>query len=357
MTKNERSKYREAGVDIDKGNSFISMIKPLVSATHRRGVLTDIGGFGGLFALGGDRYVDPVLVSSTDGVGTKLMIAGMCNKHDTIGIDLVAMCVNDIVVCGAQPLFFLDYFAIGKLDLQKATDVVKGIAAGCQIAKCSLIGGETAEMPGLYAEGDYDLAGFVVGIAERDKIIDGSDIKVGDQLVGLASSGLHSNGYSLARKVCFEELGLAITDHVEELGTTLGEELLRPTRIYSEAILNLVRNFKVSGMAHITGGGFTDNLPRILPQGCKAVIYNNSWQVPPIFDFLQKKGDISPEEMCRTFNCGIGMVLAVDSKQVDDVCQQLTALGETSFVIGEVAARTGKDAAAVELDCSALRGG
>jgi phosphoribosylformylglycinamidine cyclo-ligase len=354
MKKSERSKYSEAGVDIDKGNAFIANIKPLVAATYRRGVLTDIGGFGGLFALGGDRFTDPVLVSSTDGVGTKLMIAGMCNKHDTIGIDLVAMCVNDIAVCGAQPLFFLDYFAIGKLDIQVATDVVKGIAAGCQIAKCSLIGGETAEMPGLYAERDYDLAGFVVGVAERDKIIDGSDIKVGDQLIGIASSGIHSNGYSLVRKICFEQMGLSVNDHIEELGTTLGEELLRPTRIYSEAILNLIRNFKISGIAHITGGGFTDNLPRILPQGCKAVIYNNSWQVPPIFEFLRKNGEVSPEEMCRTFNCGIGMVLAVDAKQADDICQQLTALGETSFVIGEVAARAAQDLSAVELDCRAI---
>jgi phosphoribosylformylglycinamidine cyclo-ligase len=353
MSENEKSRYSDAGVDIDKGNAFINRIKPLVSATYRRGVLTDIGGFGGLFALGGDRFTDPVLVSSTDGVGTKLMIANMCNKHDTIGIDLVAMCVNDIVVCGAQPLFFLDYFAVGRLDIEVATDVVKGIAKGCQIAKCSLIGGETAEMPGLYAEGDYDLAGFVVGIAERDKIIDGSDIKVGDQLIGLASSGIHSNGYSLVRKICFDELGLAVTDHIEELGTTLGEELLKPTRIYSEAILNLVRNFKISGMAHITGGGFTDNLPRILPQGCKAVIYDNSWQVPPIFDFLRKKGNVAPQEMCRTFNCGIGMVLAVNAKQVDDVRQQLTALGETSFVIGEVAVRNAQDESAVELDCRA----
>jgi phosphoribosylformylglycinamidine cyclo-ligase len=353
MSNSDKSRYTEAGVDIDRGNAFIDRIKPLVSSTFRRGVLTDIGGFGGVFALGGDRYTDPVLVSSTDGVGTKLMIANMCDKHDTIGIDLVAMCVNDIVVSGAQPLFFLDYFAVGKLDLEVATDVVKGISQGCQIAKCSLIGGETAEMPGLYREGDYDLAGFVVGIAERDKIIDGSDIRVGDQLIGLASSGIHSNGYSLVRKICFDELGLTVTDHIPELGTTLGEELIKPTRIYSEAILNLIKNFKISGMAHITGGGFTDNLPRILPPGCKAVIYDNSWQVPAIFDFLQKKGKVSPQEMCRTFNCGIGMVLAVNAKQVDDVCQQLTALGETPFVIGEVAARNANDESSVEMACRA----
>lgn len=333
------SRYAESGVDIDKGNQFIANIKPLVAATFRRGVLTDIGGFGGLFAIGGDRFNDPVLVSSTDGVGTKLKIASLCNKHDTIGIDLVAMCVNDIVVSGAQPLFFLDYFAIGKLDLAVATDVVKGIAKGCEIAKCSLIGGETAEMPGLYQEGDYDLAGFVVGIAERDKIIDGSEIKVGDKLIGLTSSGIHSNGYSLVRKICFEELGLSVTDYVDELGCTLGEELLRPTRIYVETLLNLFKNFKIRGLIHITGGGFTDNIPRVLPKGTKVNIEMGSWPVLPIFEFLRKNGKISSDEMYRTFNCGIGMVLIVDSRTVDDVTQQLIALGESPYVIGEVAAR------------------
>jgi phosphoribosylformylglycinamidine cyclo-ligase len=338
------SRYAESGVDIDKGNQFIANIKPLVAATFRRGVLTDIGGFGGLFAIGGDRFNDPVLVSSTDGVGTKLKIASLCNKHDTIGIDLVAMCVNDIVVSGAQPLFFLDYFAVGKLDLQVATDVIKGIAKGCEIAKCSLIGGETAEMPGLYRDGDYDLAGFVVGIAERDKIIDGSEIKVGDKLIGLTSSGVHSNGYSLVRKICFEELGLAVTDYVDELGCTLGEELLRPTRIYVETLLNLFKNFKIRGLIHITGGGFTDNIPRVLPKGTKVNIEKGSWPVLPIFEFLQKNGRISPEEMYRTFNCGIGMVLIVDSRTVDDVTQQLIALGESPYVIGEVAARKDDEA-------------
>ncbi|MBI5559028.1 MAG: phosphoribosylformylglycinamidine cyclo-ligase [Deltaproteobacteria bacterium] len=335
----QSSRYADSGVDIDKANDFISRIKPLVASTFRRGVLTDIGGFGGLFAIGGDRFTDPVLVSSTDGVGTKLKIASLCNKHDTIGIDLVAMCVNDIVVCGAQPLFFLDYFSVGKLDLDVATDVVKGIAKGCEIAKCSLIGGETAEMPGLYNSGDYDLAGFVVGIAERDKIIDGSEIKVGDKLVGLTSSGIHSNGYSLVRKICFEEMGLSVTDRVDDLGCTLGEELLRPTRIYVETLLNLFKNFKVRGMVHITGGGFTDNIPRVLPKGTKVIIQKGSWPVLPIFQFLQKNGNVSTDEMFRTFNCGIGMVLIIDSRVVDDVTQQLMALGESPYVIGEVAAR------------------
>lgn len=340
MSDNSSPRYTESGVDIDKANTFVSQIKPLVSSTFRRGVLTDIGGFGGLFAIGGDRFSDPVLVSSTDGVGTKLIIASLCNKHDTIGIDLVAMCVNDIVVSGAQPLFFLDYFSVGKLEIDIATDVVRGIAKGCEIAKCSLIGGETAEMPGLYKDGDYDVAGFVVGIAERDKIIDGSEIKVGDKLIGLASSGLHSNGYSLVRKICFEEMGLKVDDQVEEFGCTLGEELLRPTRIYVETLLNLFKNFKVRGLVHITGGGFVDNIPRVLPKGSKAVIQKGSWPIQPIFTFLQKNGNISAEEMYRTFNYGIGMVLIIDAREVDDVTQQLIALGESPYVIGEIAART-----------------
>ncbi|KPK34388.1 MAG: phosphoribosylaminoimidazole synthetase, partial [Nitrospira bacterium SG8_35_1] len=266
MADPKTSRYSEAGVDIDKGNELVSRIKKIVTPTFGRGVLTDIGGFSGLYAIGSDQFDDPVLVSSTDGVGTKLNIAKQCNKHDTIGIDLVAMCVNDIAVGGARPLFFLDYLAVGKLDIDVASSIIEGIADGCKIAKCSLIGGETAEMPGLYAEGDYDLAGFVVGIAERDKIIDGSDIKVGDQIIGLASSGLHSNGYSLVRKICFEEMGLSVDQYIEEFGCTLGEELLKPTRIYSESLLNLNKNFKISGVVHITGGGFIDNIPRILPQ-------------------------------------------------------------------------------------------
>jgi phosphoribosylformylglycinamidine cyclo-ligase len=349
MTEKEVSRYAESGVDIDKANAFVDKIKPLVAATFQRGVLTGIGGFGGLFALGGDRYKDPVLVSSTDGVGTKLKIAELCNKHDTIGIDLVAMCVNDIVVSGARPLFFLDYFAVGHLDVDQATDVVKGIAKGCRISKCSLIGGETAEMPGLYAKGAYDLAGFTVGIAERNEIIDGSETKVGDKLVGLASSGIHSNGYSLVRKICFEELGLSVDDNVAELGCTLGEELLRPTRIYTETVLNVIKNFKIHGVVHITGGGFTDNIPRVLPVGCKAVLNRNAWPKMPIFDFLQNKGNITDEEMSRTYNCGIGMVLIVGAKRVDDILLQLSALGEQAYIIGEIAAQKGKKSPQVEI--------
>ena len=349
MGNNSGSRYAESGVDIDKANDFIEKIKPLVSATFQRGVLTGIGGFGGLFALGGDRYKDPVLVSSTDGVGTKLKIAELCNKHDTIGIDLVAMCVNDIAVSGAKPLFFLDYLSTGSLDVDQATDVVKGIAKGCEIAKCSLIGGETAEMPGMYSAGQYDLAGFTVGIAERNEIIDGSEIRAGDKLIGLSSSGIHSNGYSLVRKVCFEELGMGVDDHVEELGVTLGEELLRPTRIYTETILNLVKNFTIGGLVHITGGGFTDNIPRILPSGSKVHVYKGSWPQNPIFKFLQEKGNITLDEMYRTFNCGIGMVMVVGAKDVDDIMLQLAALGESAHVIGEISARKSDTESQVEL--------
>jgi len=350
MNQKKSSRYSEAGVDIDKGNELVSRIKKIVEPTFGRGVLTDIGGFSGLYAIGSDQYNDPVLVSSTDGVGTKLNVAKQCNIHDTIGIDLVAMCVNDIAVGGAKPLFFLDYLAVGKLDVETASDVIEGVARGCKIAKCSLIGGETAEMPGLYAEGDYDLAGFVVGIAERDKIIDGSDIKVGNQIIGLASSGLHSNGYSLVRKICFEELGLTVDQHMDEFECTLGEELLKPTRIYSESLLNLIKNFKISGLVHITGGGFIDNIPRILPQGSRAIIHYDSWEIPPVFHFLREKGNITAQEMCRTFNMGIGMVVIVDEDIREDVMQQLSALGETPFHIGEITARP-KKSPQIEIDC------
>jgi phosphoribosylformylglycinamidine cyclo-ligase len=351
MSDSETSRYSEAGVDIDKGNELVSRIKEIVTPTFNRGVLTDIGGFSGLYALSSDQFESPVLVSSTDGVGTKLNIAKQCNKHDTIGIDLVAMCVNDIAVGGAKPLFFLDYLSVGKLDIDVASDIIKGVAKGCEICKCSLIGGETAEMPGLYSEGDYDLAGFVVGIAERNKIIDGSDIRVGNQIIGIASSGLHSNGYSLVRKICFEELGLSVDSYIDEFGCTLGEELLRPTRIYSESILNLNKNFKISGLIHITGGGFTDNIPRILPQGSRAVIQYESWKIPPIFEFLKTKGNISPKEMCRTFNMGIGMVAIVNEPLLEDVMQQLTALGETPYHLGEITARPEPDASQIEIEC------
>ncbi|MFP3982281.1 MAG: phosphoribosylformylglycinamidine cyclo-ligase [Desulfurivibrionaceae bacterium] len=343
MSNDKVSRYTEAGVDLDKANDFVSNIKPLVSSTFRRGVLTDIGGFGGLFALGKDRYEDPILVSSTDGVGTKLNIASMCGRHDTIGIDLVAMCVNDIVVSGARPLFFLDYFSVGELDTEVATEVVKGISEGCKTAQCSLIGGETAEMPGLYSPGEYDIAGFVVGIVERSEIIDGSDTKVGDKIIGLASSGLHSNGYSLVRKICFEELGLSVDDQPEELEDTVGRELLRPTRIYVEPVLNICRHFPIRGFVHVTGGGLVDNIPRILPKSCKAVLHKGSWPVQPIFGFLQSKGNIPEDEMFRTFNCGLGLAVVVDKKIVHDVMQQFSALGEQPYLIGEIMPRKGEE--------------
>jgi len=344
------SKYSEAGVDIDKGNLFVSRIKSIVAETHRRGVLSDLGGFSGLFAIGNEDLKNPVLVASTDGVGTKLNVAKLCDKHDTIGIDLVAMCVNDVIVSGAKPLFFLDYFACNALDVDVATDVVRGIAAGCKQAHCSLIGGETAEMPGLYQPGDYDLAGFVVGIGDRNAIIDGSDIRVGDKIIGLASSGFHSNGYSLVRKVFFEELGKKVDDFIEAFGCTVGEELLRPTRIYVDSVVNTVRRCKIHGLVHITGGGFIDNIPRILPAGCAAHMYKNSWPVLPCFTYLQEKGNITASEMYRTYNMGIGMMVIVPENSVDDMLHQFGALGEQPYLIGEIKAAQGGNGRQVLID-------
>jgi phosphoribosylformylglycinamidine cyclo-ligase len=300
-------------------------------------VLTDIGGFGGLFSLHADKYQKPTLVASTDGVGTKLKLAFMMDKHDTVGIDLVAMCVNDIVVQGAEPLFFLDYMATGKLAPEKAQEVIKGIAEGCIQAGCALIGGETAEMPGFYSAGEYDLAGFTVGIVDNNAIIDGSTITVGDRLIGLASSGLHSNGYSLARKIFFDRLGLSVEAQMEELHRTIGEELLEPTRIYVKTILNLLRDFEVKGMAHITGGGLVENVPRMLPKNCQAIIQKDSWSKPAIFEVIRQAGNIEEMEMYRTLNYGIGMVLVVPEKEVDEILVRLSGLKETAFVIGEIA--------------------
>ncbi len=339
MSDSERSRYKEAGVDIDKGNAFVQGIKKIVASTHQRGVVSEIGGFSSLFAIDKDNFTNPVLVSSTDGVGTKLAIAQLCQKHDTIGIDLVAMCVNDIVVSGAKPLFFLDYFSTGELEIEVATDVVRGIAEGCLQAGCSLVGGETAEMPGLYKKGVYDLAGFVTGIIDRDKIIDGSGIKVGNRIIGLASNGLHSNGYSLARKICFSDLQLSVGDQVEMLGCTLGEELLRPTRIYVKPILNILKKYAITGMVHNTGGGFLDNIPRILPRGVKATINTDSWEIPAIFSFFSANGAVSKKEMFRTFNMGIGFLCVVNEEELEDILHHFTALGETPYVIGEISAR------------------
>jgi phosphoribosylformylglycinamidine cyclo-ligase len=328
--------YKDAGVDIEKGDAFVQAIKPMVESTFRPEVLTKIGGFAGCVSLNLERYKKPILVSSTDGVGTKLKVAFMMDRHDTVGIDLVAMCVNDIVVSGAKPLFLLDYFAASKLDTEKTMKVVSGVVKGCIEAECSLIGGETAEMPGFYKRGEYDLAGFAVGIVEDSQVIDGSGVTVGDKLIGIASNGLHSNGFSLVRKLVFDQLKLDLEKRVEEIGEVLGEELLRPTRIYVKAVLNLVRDFNIVGIAHITGGGITGNLPRIIPKGCKAVVRKGSWDIPPIFSFLKQMGNVSEEEMLRTFNNGIGMILIVRSKEVDDIVARLRSFGEKAFIVGDV---------------------
>lgn len=331
MTDGVKLTYRDAGVDIDAGNRAVTLMKESVRATYRPGVMGDIGGFGGLFALG-QKYRDPVLVSGTDGVGTKLRLAFMMDKHDTIGQDAVAMCVNDILVQGAEPLFFLDYLALGKLNPEKVAAVVGGVARACQEAGCALIGGETAEMAGFYAGGEYDIAGFAVGAVERDRLITGEKIAVGDVLVGLPSTGLHSNGFSLVRKICFDVKKFAVTDTIDELGRSLGEELLQPTRLYPRLVLPLLERFTIKGMVHITGGGFYDNLPRIFPAGCAAEIDAQAWTPQPIFGLLAAWGGVSAPEMYRTFNMGIGMVLVVDQTDADAVCRAV----DGACVIGRI---------------------
>jgi phosphoribosylformylglycinamidine cyclo-ligase len=332
----QRITYKDAGVDIAAGNSFVNLIKPLVKSTSRPEVMAEIGGFGGLFSLNTSKYKNPVLVSGTDGVGTKLKLAFMADVHDTVGIDLVAMCVNDIVVQGAEPLFFLDYLATGKLLPEKAADIVKGIAEGCRQAGCALIGGETAEMPGFYSDGEYDVAGFAVGVVDRDNIIDGSGIAVGNRLIGIASSGLHSNGYSLARKLVFERMGLAIDSELPGTGKTVAEVLLAPTRIYIRSILNLLKDYSIKGIAHITGGGLLENIPRILPKGCRATVHLSCWERPVLFDILRDAGNVERDEMYRTFNMGIGMVLAVAEHDAEDMLDRLNGLGERAWVVGEI---------------------
>ncbi|MDR3566112.1 MAG: phosphoribosylformylglycinamidine cyclo-ligase [Negativicutes bacterium] len=328
--------YRDAGVDIDAGNRAVEMMKLHVRATYRPEVLGDIGGFGGLFALNMAKYKQPVLVSGTDGVGTKLRIAFLMDKHDTIGQDAVAMCVNDILVQGAEPLFFLDYLAVGKLEPEKVATIVSGVAQACSESGCSLIGGETAEMAGFYADGEYDIAGFAVGIADRSRLITGEQIAPGDVLIGLPSSGLHSNGYSLVRKICFDRNQLPIDHYLPELDRSLGEELLVPTRLYPKVCLPLIERFNIRGMVHITGGGFYDNIPRVLPTGCAVEVDSTAWPQPPIFGLLQKWGNVAWAEMFRTFNMGIGMVLVVPAKQADAVQLDLAGRGELSYVIGKV---------------------
>ena len=330
--------YRDAGVDIDAGNDLVDMIKPLVSTTMRPEVLTGLGGFGGLFQLEANHYRQPVLVSGTDGVGTKLLLARQLEIHDSIGIDLVAMCVNDILTCGAEPLFFLDYFATGKLNPEQAKTVIGGIAEGCRQAGCALIGGETAEMPGMYEGGDYDLAGFAVGIVERESLIDGSQIEAGHKVLGLSSSGPHSNGYSLIRRLI--EVSGADPDMPFEMADgshgSLGSALLAPTRIYVRLIQDLLRSCRIDGMAHITGGGLTGNIVRILPDGLGLDLDLSAWSPPPVFQWLQKQGNISEAEMLRTFNHGVGMTLVTTPEQASRVKEQLESEGESVFEIGVV---------------------
>jgi phosphoribosylformylglycinamidine cyclo-ligase len=331
--------YRDSGVDIDRANTFVERIKPLIKATSRREMMGSIGGFGGLFHLDISKIKDPVLVSSTDGVGTKLKIAQMMDKHDTIGIDLVAMSVNDVVVQGAEPLFFLDYISTGKLVLEKTIQIVEGVVRGCQDTGCALVGGETAEMPGFYPDGEYDLAGFCVGVVEADKLIDGSEIRVGDRIIGIASSGLHSNGFSLARRVLFEEGKLHLDDKIEGIDESIGLALLKPTRIYVKSILNLIKNFNIRGIVHITGGGFTDNIPRIVPGPCQAVIRSGCWPIPPIFDLIRKVGCVDEEEMFRVFNMGIGMIIIVAEKDHAEILERLEKLGEKAYALGTIEKR------------------
>ena len=325
--------YRDAGVDIDAGNSLVDRIRPAVARTQRPEVLGGLGGFGGLFALPVDRYREPVLVSGTDGVGTKLKLAIETGRHDGIGVDLVAMCVNDIIVCGADPLFFLDYYATGRLDVDVAATVVEGIARGCEDAGAALIGGETAEMPGMYADGHYDLAGFCVGAVERADIIDGSRVNEGDALIALGSSGPHSNGYSLIRRI-IEHSGAGLDQELD--GGTLGSALMAPTRIYARSIQALCRQVDVHAMAHITGGGLPENLPRTLPDHCGAVIDPDSWTWPPVFTWLQQQGNVATAEMLRTFNCGVGMVMCVPEAELETALAALRSAGENAWRLGHV---------------------
>ncbi len=330
--------YKKAGVDINKGNRLVDIIKPMARSTFKPYVMNDLGSFGAFCKLDTRKYRDPVLVSSTDGVGTKLKIAFMLNRHDTVGIDLVAMCVNDILTSGARPLFFLDYFASGRLSTAQASDVIKGIADGCIEADCSLIGGETAEMPGFYDKGEYDLSGFSVGVVDKKDIITGRKIKKGDLLIGLASSGIHSNGYSLVRKLFFDLKKYSPKKKIKELGCSIGEELLKPTRIYVRSVLKLLQHHTIKGIAHITGGGLTENLPRILPEkpGLGFFIERQSWQVNTIFTLIQSLGSVSDAEMFKTFNMGIGMVLVVGKTDAEKIMKKLKRLGETPYLIGSV---------------------
>lgn len=326
--------YKQAGVDIEAGYEAVNRMKKHVQKTMRQEVLGGLGGFGGMFDLSKFNFKEPVLVSGTDGVGTKLKLAFQMDRHDTIGIDAVAMCVNDIVVQGAEPLFFLDYLAVGKAVPERIEHIVKGVSEGCIQAGCSLIGGETAEMPGMYPEDEYDIAGFAVGIADKSKLVTGQNIQAGDILLGISSNGIHSNGYSLVRKVLLEKGGLKLDQHIDQLGHTLGEELLRPTKIYVKPILHVLKKFEINGMAHITGGGFIENIPRMLPEGIGAEIDYGSWPIQPIFDLLEEIGELKREEMFNIFNMGIGMVLAIKEENLHDIINLLEESGEKVFIIG-----------------------
>ena len=337
---NMSNAYKNAGVDIKLANSIISKIKPLIHSTNIPGVMSEIGRFAGLFSIAQENISDPVLVSGTDGVGTKLMIANLLKKYDTIGIDLVAMCVNDILTCGAKPIFFLDYMAAGRLREEEVVNILKGIVQGCKIAGCALLGGETAEMPGFYKDGDYDLSGFAVGIVDRKKLISGHNIVPGDTIIGLASSGLHSNGYSLVRKIFLSEGESSLNKNVPSLNLSLGEELLKPTRIYVSTILNLLKEFKIKGIAHITGGGFIDNIPRILPANVAITINKDNWPILPIFKLIEEKGNITLSEMFHIFNMGIGLVLVVAKEDEEAVLAGLLQLQEQAYIIGKAKART-----------------
>ncbi|SHN27057.1 phosphoribosylformylglycinamidine cyclo-ligase [Gracilibacillus kekensis] len=332
--------YKDAGVDVHAGYQAVDLMKKHIAKTNRPEVIGGVGAFAGLFDLSKFSYEEPVLVSGTDGVGTKLKLAIEMNKHDTVGIDLVAMCVNDIVAQGADPLFFLDYIACGKNQPEKIEQIVKGITDGCVQSNAALIGGETAEMPGMYGDDDYDLAGFVVGIADKQQIITGDSIQAGDKVIGLASSGVHSNGFSLVRKI-IEDKGLNYQAHIEELSTTLGEALLEPTKIYTKAIQQLKLDLTIKGISHVTGGGFYENLPRALPEGFGVNIQKGSWQKPAVFDYLQKQADLKEEDMYGVFNMGIGMAVIVDGHEADMALQLLEDIGEQAYVIGEVTTETG----------------
>jgi phosphoribosylformylglycinamidine cyclo-ligase len=328
--------YKEAGVDIETGDALVERIKPFAKATQGPEVLSGVGGFGGLFAFPSQKYRQPVLVSGTDGVGTKLKVAFMANRHDTVGIDLVAMCANDVLTSGAEPLFFLDYFATSALNVDQASQVVSGIARGCEEAGCALIGGETAELPGFYAKGEYDLAGFCVGVVDRERIVDGSRIKPGDALVGLASSGLHSNGYSLARKICFVDNEIPLFSRPPGCPRVLADELLEPTRIYVRDVFDLAQAVDIKGMAHITGSGIPGNVPRCLPQGTRAQLYESGWKQPPIFEFLAARGRVTKDEMYATFNMGLGFVIVLPNPDVPAALRALKARKVTAWEIGQI---------------------